>query len=381
MFEVNEALLKAIREGCEEAEQTRQMSPQVVEAIKEAQLASMAVAPAYGGTGATLTEMAQVLEAIAYEDAAASWVVWNATLVGFYARFMPPSLREILFSSGSALFCQSTIPAGEIEIGPDQATVTGRWPLMSGSPSADWAIFTCRVRAHDEAVVTDEGQPVTRLAALHRNEFEILDTWHTNGLRGTGSHDVVVTSAAIPHQRLFDIQTEPNRQTPSDYLPIFASISALFSAQLLGLGRAVYDASIDRAKRSQPIGHMPALKEREDFQIAAARHGASLEASANSLQKAIRKIDTDATGQVECETIDVANLYASSIFVMDMIKRSTEQWAKLAGTSALYTDSPLEKRVRDLSAMERHIVAQSGFQADAGRLSLGLDPSWPLYLV
>ena len=105
VFDLKDALLSAIREGREEAEQSREMPPQIVKALKDTQLTSMAVAATHGGAGATLAEMAEVLEAIAYEDASASWVLWNATLVGFYVRFMPAALRELLFRPGHSLFC------------------------------------------------------------------------------------------------------------------------------------------------------------------------------------------------------------------------------------------------------------------------------------
>ena len=53
----------------------------------------------------------------------------------------------------------------------------------------------------------------------------------------------------------------------------------------------------------------------------------------------------------------------------------------LAGASALYTSSPLERAHRDLHAMAAHIIAQPNFVEDTGRVQLGLKPLNPLYLV
>lgn len=381
MLEIESSLITAIREGRDEAEQTRQLSPSVVRAINEGQLNTMAVAPAYGGIGATLSDMARVLETIAYEDVAVSWVVWNATLVGLYTRFMSEPLRAALFQAGNGLYCQSTIPAGELNLAADHTSLSGRWPLMSGCSNADWAVFTCRVKKDGDSVFDAEGMPVTRLAVVPRSDFEILDTWHTNSLRGTGSHDVVVSSSAVPDDRVFSFEGAPERNSPSDYLPIFASVSALYAAQLLGLGRAVYDASFKRVQSSKQTGPMPPLYEREEIQLAVARHGAGLQACASLLQAAMTKIDSRTMNSVEPDRQEVADLYAASMFVMDTVQRSTRQWGKLAGSSALYVDSPIEKRTRDLDAMSRHIVAQSTFQANTGRLNLGLEPSWSLFLV
>ena len=39
-------------------------------------------------------------------------------------------------------------------------------------------------------------------AMLERGQYEILDTWHVAGLRGSGSHDVRVSGVQIPENRL-----------------------------------------------------------------------------------------------------------------------------------------------------------------------------------
>jgi hypothetical protein len=52
-----------------------------------------------------------------------------------------------------------------------------------------------------------------------------------------------------------------------------------------------------------------------------------------------------------------------------------------AGTSSLYTSCPLERAHRDLHAMLRHVVAQSTWLEDAGKVMLGMPPALPLYAV
>ena len=53
----------------------------------------------------------------------------------------------------------------------------------------------------------------------------------------------------------------------------------------------------------------------------------------------------------------------------------------LAGASALYTSSPLERAHRDVHAMAAHIIAQPNYVEDTGRVHLGLKPLNPLYLI
>ena len=365
---LKEVLPKVI-EGRAEGEQSRQLATPVVAALRERDFGRLSLGAEYGGVGASLSEMVEVMKVLAYEDAVVSWVVWNANLVGLYARYMSEQLREEIFQQRH-LFCQSTIPAGVLDL--VNGEVVGQWPLVSGCSSADWAILTCQVK---------DSPGETRLVGLAREQFEIVDTWHTNGLRGSGSHDVRVSAVSVPQHRTFSLTGEPSQKSSADYLPIFASVSALFGAQLLGLGNAVYDASVQRITSASADGRMPMLWDREEFQIATARHGASLAIAEQGLSSVVKKIDNAASRSEQLTPSGINDLYKVAMVATDTVRCSTEEWARLGGTSALYIDSPLEKRTRDLQAMLRHIVAQPSFQADIGRIALGREPMWPLFLV
>jgi len=53
----------------------------------------------------------------------------------------------------------------------------------------------------------------------------------------------------------------------------------------------------------------------------------------------------------------------------------------VAGTSALYVDFPLERRLRDIQAMMQHVVVQPLWLEQAGAVKMGLPPTNPLFAV
>ncbi|MDJ0711062.1 MAG: acyl-CoA dehydrogenase family protein [Woeseiaceae bacterium] len=376
-----ELLLPIIATHRREADKNRQLSAQVVDAVCDSGLLGMPISPAHGGLGTTLPDMLQVYEAIAYEDAAVSWVIWNAGLIGFYARFMPELLREELFSGGDKLICQSTIPSGELETQDNETTIRGRWPLMSGSPGADWAVLSCRRIVNGKPVVDASGSPELVLAAIPRESYKIIDTWHSSGLRGTGSNDIEVPDTVIPAHRTFSIADESLQTGPTDRLPIFSCVSAIFAAQTLGVSRAVFDHALDRGRSSVSPGPIPDPRDRQDYQIAIAQHGEALTIARERLQSAAQAVWSHAeTGDSPSPELST-DLYAAVFFAIQTAKTAVDTLHGLSGTSGLYEDSPIEKPARDLHAMLRHIVAQPAMQADVGRVRLGLDPEWPLFFV
>nr|WP_156780895.1 acyl-CoA dehydrogenase family protein [Hyphomonas sp. Mor2] len=375
-------LLPVIAAHRDEAEARRQLSDEVCRALRESGLLQMPIAAAHGGLETPLPDMLRVFEAMASKDAAVSWVVWNAGLIGFYSRFMPDQLRDELFAGGTSLITQSTIPAGEVSVEDDGSVrIQGRWPLMSGCPGADWAVLTCRLIRNGAPCLNPDGSPQTRLAVVPRDAFQIIDTWDTSGLRGTGSHDISIEGALVPDHRLFDLGGEITPAGVVERLPVFASATAIFAAQTLGVGQSIFDTALDRGRTLKATGPAPALKDRPDYQIAIARHGACLDAARTALLRVAQDVWDRARGGHEPDLSQIADLYGASFVAMDAAKAAATELRDLSGTSALHKTSPIEKPARDLQAMLRHVVAQPAMRADIGRAKLGLEPTWPPFFM
>src|SRR5437879_12769357 len=79
-------------------------------------------------------------------------------------------------------------PSGNAMVVDGGYRVTGRWPLGSGCQHSAWIVGGCRILDGDQPRLTADGTPVTRILFFPAAECAILDTWHSIGLRGTGSH-------------------------------------------------------------------------------------------------------------------------------------------------------------------------------------------------
>ena len=78
---------------------------------------------------------------------------------------------------------------------------------------------------------------------------------------------------------------------------------------------------------------------------------------------------------------DRAALYSAGLYAATVARAGVVAMHAAAGTTALYVDCPLERSIRDLQTMERHIAAQSIWLEDVGRVLVGHEPINPLFMI
>ena len=78
---------------------------------------------------------------------------------------------------------------------------------------------------------------------------------------------------------------------------------------------------------------------------------------------------------------DRAALYSAGLHAATVGRAAVAAMHITAGTTALYVDCPLERSIRDLQTVERHIAAQPLWLEDSGRVLLGHEPINPLFMI
>ena len=118
---------------------------------------------------------------------------------------------------------------------PGGYRVSGRFPFVSGCQHCEWVWLGCTVIENDVPTVDGNGAPETRQCLLRLSQCEILDTWHTTGLRGTGSNDVVVRDEFVEEEHSFSFQDPKlvRRSGPLDQLRILEAEGMRFLNKLV----------------------------------------------------------------------------------------------------------------------------------------------------
>src|SRR4029077_3064407 len=141
-----------------------------------------------------------------------------------------------IFGDPQSLYAGSTRPSGRAAVGGGSYRGDGKRSPVSGCELADWLELRCVIEENGQPRMLAPEVPEVRMVWLRRAELEILDTWYTGGLRGTGSHDVVARNALVPRSHTLSPIDGSTLAGPLGRVPIVSTMAAGYGAQLLGLG-------------------------------------------------------------------------------------------------------------------------------------------------
>jgi hypothetical protein len=208
-----QSLLRTIQElrptitaRASEIEMSRRIPSDIVEALKRAGIFRMFVPRSYGGLELDLPAGLEILVELAKIDSSVGWNAMTSSNGSLFSPFLPKQTYEHIYQNGpDVIFACATQPVGIAEeAGAGERVVNGRWPFASGCQYADWIAGFCVSDSDGKSLLSEAGRPQIQAAWLPAHEWKIEDTWHAAGLRGTGSHHVVLKNKLVP-SRIFPI--------------------------------------------------------------------------------------------------------------------------------------------------------------------------------
>jgi alkylation response protein AidB-like acyl-CoA dehydrogenase len=307
-------------------------------------------------------------EEVARGDASAGWCVSIAITSSLLVAYLPADAREELFGGGRGIAAGVWAPRGKARPVDGGVVVSGRWGFCSGITHADLLFAGCFVEG---SAAGSGGRPAPSVVALPRADLEILDTWHTLGLRGTGSHDAVANEVFVPGARLFSLFDGPVLNRPLYRFPVFGFFALSIAAAALGNARAAIDALVELAAGKVGLGSSRTLAERASTQAAVAAAEASLRAARTLYYTTI-----DAAWQAAQRDVPVPVALRNDLrLAATHAVRTSAEVARamfdLAGGSAIYDDSPLQRHFRDAHTATAHFQVNEASRELPGRILLG----------
>jgi alkylation response protein AidB-like acyl-CoA dehydrogenase len=373
------ALAPLLRERSEDIERARRLPADVVEMLRGAGVFRMGFSRQWGGPELTSIEQTEVIEAIAYGDTSAGWCSMIGSDTGLYASFLDKGVAERMFPSLDTITAGLLFPTGRAERVDGGFRVSGRWQFGSGITHCDWVVSGAMMFRDGQPERDTGGAHDSLLVMVPRAQVEVVDTWHTTGLAGSGSCDYTITEVFVPaeHTLLFgDVRAPagPLAQ-PEVHMRNMPGVP-------LGIARAALDhvRGIASTKRNPATG---AWADNYRLQVAIAECEADFTATRAAVYGTMRRQwdVLSAGGTLDDLTPDErAALPLARLHAFRTARSIITRLYDLLQTSSIYRPSPLDRWLRDITTMCQHIVAQDRILQSAGAYLLGGTPAFPLSL-
>ena len=377
LLEVARALRPRILAERDRIEAARRLTEDITRELAGSGFFRIFLPNAYGGLDLAPTQGLEVLEELARADASVAWCVWNGNTHWIIARLAADAARAI-HGKADVVTANSTRATGQAEMVSDGYRVNGRWSLVSGCELASWMVLLCVVHEGGKPRLGPSGAPETRFVLLPATKCEIIDTWTVGGLRGTGSHDVVVRDAFAPSSYTAGFNDPFVLPEPRYRLPPFCRVIPGLGAMALGIARTAIESLTEIAVDKQLQRSMQLLRENHGAQIRVSEAEALVRAARlylfDSLDRLWRTVIETGKAPIKAR----ADVRMAASHAVASAAKAVDLMYSAAGATALYASSPLERAFRDVHAITQHIGVHPRVMETTGRVLFGLEPDTPL---
>ncbi|MEV8067776.1 acyl-CoA dehydrogenase family protein [Streptomyces sp. NPDC085995] len=365
-----EHVLDLVAKRRQEFEEKRHVPRDVIAEFKKAGIYRAGAPRRFGGEPLPPARFLRLIERISVVDGSAGWVAsFGSSLI--YLAALPLDTQAELYADGPDIaFAGGLFPVQPAERVDGGLRIAGRWKFASGSKGAD--ILGVGVKVEGDR----SGRP--RTALLRPDQVDIVDNWDVIGMRGTGSHDLVVDGRVVPEEWTFVRGGEPTVDEPLYRYPVIPYAAQVLAVVGAGVARAALDQVITEGGRASYTGG-PVAADRASYRITVGRAEAAL--------RSVRAFFYDITEEVwqTVERGDAATAQQASLLRLasaHLAKTSFEvvrSAYQLAGIRAITDGSPMQRYLRDASVVPQHAFLQEGMYDGAGAVLMGTQP-FPGYL-
>jgi 3-hydroxy-9,10-secoandrosta-1,3,5(10)-triene-9,17-dione monooxygenase len=367
-------LVPVLKERAKQCEQDRCVPKETVADMQKAGFFEILKPKLYGGYEMDPQVFYDVCMTIAEGCMSTAWIYG---VIGVHnwqiALFDPKAAADVWGKDKSVLIASTYMPKGQVTPVEGGFKFSGRWGFSSGIDHCDWVFLG--------GLIFSQGQPPEyRTFLLPRSDFEVIDTWHVMGLKGTGSKDIVVKDVFVPEYRTHKASdgfmgTNPGRDTfTADLYKLpFGQIfvRAVSSAAIGGLQGAL-DTFLDFAKvRVGDMGNK--TSEQAPAQLAAAETAVAIDEMKLVLNRNFDVLMTRIRNKQPLDDIKQRLLFRHQASqVVERSARHAYQLFSACGGRGIFTDFPLHRYMFDIMAARGHYANNpEQFGRNFGSVMLG----------
>jgi alkylation response protein AidB-like acyl-CoA dehydrogenase len=361
-------LAPSIFDRASEIETGRRVPVDLLNSLRAAGCFRLVRPATHGGLEASVPDAMRALESLARADASVAWTVMIGAGSWIDLAHLPRETFDALYATNpDAITAGVFNPTGSIAPVDGGYQVSGRWSFASGCQHAD-VLFGNAI----EGVV--DGMPQLRGAVFAPVDVVIEDTWSVSGLCGTGSHHFHVDSAVVPAERTYaPMDGEPCVDALIVHLPPPAVFSQVMASVALGIAQGALDDISVLAADKVPLLSPVALGANPLFQFELATADTDVRAARSLLYEEAERLWAAATSGDPLTMEHRAQVRASAVWTVERATAVVTTAYRAGGGTSLYSDCPLQRRLRDIHALAQHFVVRRDTLITAGAILAGQD--------
>ena len=235
-----------IAERAAQGRARRQVSDEVVQALKDAGFMRAMLPKRWGGLESTPQEFFAALLKVAEQDMSSAWIAGIIAVHAYQLALMDDQAQADVYADDpDTLISSSYNPVGgRAEACDGGFRLSGRWGWSSGSAHCAWVLLG--------AIVPGDGY---RTFLVPRPDYEIEDTWFVYGLQGTGSNDIVIDEPVfVPehrtHRQMDGFNCVHGQANPMYSIPWAQIFIRVVSTPAIGAARHAVDLFVTNAAAS-----------------------------------------------------------------------------------------------------------------------------------
>jgi alkylation response protein AidB-like acyl-CoA dehydrogenase len=353
------AIGEMVRERAQQTENDRRISADVIEAMGRADLFKILQPRAHGGFEHGFDVFFKTIAEIARGCGSSGWVYGLLASHQWITACFPKQAQDDFWSDRNALAAGSYAPVGRVVAAEGGYRLTGKWGFASGCDNAQWLYVG--------GTVPEAAGPRPGLFLLPSSDCTIDDNWHTMGLAGTGSKNIVATDVFVPAHRFVSYAELAEGSAPGTHVntnplyrqSFFSSLPVTIVAPILGMAEGALECFLamikERVTRGAVAGGQRAMVDFTTIQMRIAEASANIDAARVMTARDLDEMLAVVTrGDTPSRDMRLRNR-RDHAFCVRLLVQAVDALFLAAGGQGLYLDTPLQRIWRDAHAASSHI--------------------------
>ena len=337
-----------------QADENSTISPKISQLMRDEEVHRLILPKEFGHPQLDWRTFVDFVSEVGYYNLSASWLAYFFSAHNAWVNYYPKHIRDEVINQGGFV-ADVFAPIGQVEPTEGGYIVSGKYNFVSGINYCDWVGVGAMMKFEDN----DKPERVGIL--LKVSDLEIIKTWDSLGLRGSGSNTLVVDKvfvkpdAILRFSKIIANSQPPYEDFDQDYLyyntPFYPGFYVGFPAMAIGGARRVLD---EFEKHTAGRVRFSGVNEKDSptSQRVLAKLKMEMLTAESLMTEYIRMMENDKGGPYEGAKYKVIRA--------TIIEKCTEIGVRALltlGGHALLKGHPVELFSRDLIAIATHITS------------------------